>query len=83
MAVEDVPEVSAFDRPDLQLSPEMHHAQAEMAAERGENYDPYEVERRIDEWMEDAPDPIEAAEPLEGKEEIFEEWLAMDGSADR
>lgn len=83
MAVEDVPDVSAFDRPDLRLTPEMHHSQAEMAAERGESYDPYEFERRIDKWMEDAPDPVVGAEPVEGNEEIFEEWLAMDEAADR
>ncbi|MFC7156540.1 hypothetical protein ACFQPA_13910 [Halomarina halobia] len=80
MAVKDVPDVSDFDRPDLRLAPETHRAQAEMAAERGEEYDPYEYERRIDEWMEDAPDPIEGAEPVEGKEELFEEWrTALDG----
>lgn len=78
MVIEDVPDVSEFDQHDLRLSPEMHHAQAEMAAERGESYDPYEFERRIDEWMEDAPDPIEGTEPVEGKEDLFEEWLAMD-----
>lgn len=83
MAVEDGPDVNEFDQPDLQLSPEMHQAQAEMAAERGENYDPYEFERRVRERVSEYPDPSEAAEPLEGKEEIFEEWLAMDESADR
>lgn len=83
MAVEgDVPDVDYFDREDLRLSPEMHHAQAEMAAERGEEYDPYEFERRIDEWMEDAPDHIKGAEPVEGNEELFEEWLAMGEAGD-
>lgn len=74
MVVEDVPSVDEFDREDLELSPEMHQAQAEMAAERGEEYDPEEFEQRIiarrDEW----PHPIEDAEPVEGMEEEFEEW---------
>ena len=66
MAVEDdVPDVEAFDRPDLELSPEMHHVQAEMAAERGEEYDPYEFERASRERVAGAPDPIEDAEPVE------------------
>lgn len=66
MAVEeDVPDVGDFDRPDLELSPEMHHAQAEMAAERGEEYDPYEFERACRERVADAPDPFEDAEPVE------------------
>lgn len=57
--------MAAFDRPDLELAPETHHVQAEMAAERGEEYDPYEVEQRADAWVESAPDPIEDAEPVE------------------
>ena len=66
MAVEDeVPDVETFDRPDLLLAPESHHAQAEMAAERGEEYDPYEFERRCREQAERMPDPIDDAEPLE------------------
>ena len=67
MAVDEdeVPEVDAFDRPDLELSPETHQVQAEMAAERGESYDPYEVEERAREWVAEAPDPIEDAEPVE------------------
>lgn len=39
--------------------------------------------RQIDEWMADAPDPVEGAEPVEGNEALFEEWLAMGESADR
>lgn len=66
MAVDDeVPEVEAFDRSDLMLSPEMHQVQAEMAAERGEEYDPYEFERACEERVAEAPDPIEDAEPVE------------------
>ena len=65
MAVDDVPEVEEFDRPDLTLAPETHRVQAEMAAERGETYDPYEAERRAREWVDTAPDPIEDAEPVE------------------
>ena len=65
MAVDDVPDVEEFDRPDLRLAPETHRVQAEMAAERGETYDPYEAERRAREWMEAAPDPIDDAEPVE------------------
>lgn len=59
MAIEDeVPEDDEFDRPDLELAPETHRAQAEMAAERGETYDPYEVERRARDWARRAPDPM-------------------------
>lgn len=66
MAVEDdVPSVEEFDRPDLALSPEMHRVQAEMAAERGEEYDPYEFEKLVAERVAEAPDPIEDAEPVE------------------
>lgn len=65
MAVDDVPDVEEFDRPDLELSPETHRVQAEMAAERGETYDPYEAERRARQWAEAAPDPIDDAEPVE------------------
>lgn len=66
MAVEDdVPSVEEFDRPDLTLSPEMHHAQAEMAAERGDEYDPYEFEALVSERVDRAPDPFEDAEPVE------------------
>ena len=66
MAVEDdVPDVEEFDRPDLELEPETHHAQAEMAAERGETYDPYEVERRARDWVRAAPDPVQESEPVE------------------
>lgn len=73
MAVEgDVPDVDHFDRDDLRLSPEMHHAQAEMAVERDEEYDPYEFEARLDDIPD--PRPIEDAEPVEGKEDLFEEW---------
>jgi len=72
MAVES-PDVEDFDRPDLNLSPEMHLAQAEMAAERGEEYDPYEFEKTL----EDIPDPhpIEDTEPVEGDENRHEKWL--------
>lgn len=76
MAVKDVPDVSEFDRPDLRLSAETHHAQAEMAAERGESYDPYAFERAIAERRDDWPDLIDDAQPVEGKEELFEEWVA-------
>lgn len=58
---DDVPDVEEFDRPDLSLSPEMHQVQAEMAAERGEEYDPIEFERRIQEQVEQMPDPIDDA----------------------
>lgn len=67
MAVDDddVPEVEAFDRPDLALSPEMHRVQAEIPAERGGGYDPYEFERASRERVANAPDPIDDAEPVE------------------
>ena len=66
MAVEDdVPDLEEFDRPDLTLSPEMHHVQAEMAAERGEEYDPYEFEQQSRERVEQMPDPFDDAEPVE------------------
>lgn len=75
MAVEDdIPDLDEFDRPDLRLSPEMHRAQAEMAAERGEDYDPYEFEASLDEPVEQPPDPVEDAESVEGHEERFREW---------
>lgn len=61
----EVPDVEEFDLPDLELAPESHHVQAEMAAERGEKYDPYEFERRCREQVEQMPDPIEDAEPVE------------------
>lgn len=65
VAVDEVPDVSAFDRSNLRLSPEMHQVQAEMAAERGEEYDPYAFEARCREQAENMPDPIEDAEPVE------------------
>ena len=66
MAIDDdIPDVEAFDRPDLDLSPETHRVQAEMADERGETYDPYEAEARARQWVSEAPDPIEDAEPVE------------------
>ena len=66
MATEDeVPDAEEFDRPDLEFAPESHHAQAEMAAECGEAYDPYEFERRSREQVDRMPDPIEDAEPVE------------------
>lgn len=74
MAVENTPDADEFDRPDLRLSPETHAVKAEMAAERGEEYDPYEVERRMKEREDEWPHPIEDAEPVEGMEEEFEEW---------
>lgn len=65
MAVEDdVPDVEEFDRPDLELSPEMHHVQAEMAAERGEEYDPFEFERQCRERVEQMPGPFEDTESV-------------------
>lgn len=65
MAIDDdAPDVADFDRDDLRLSPQMHLAQAEMAAERGEEYDPLEFERRLDEVPD--PDPIEDAVPVDG-----------------
>lgn len=65
MAVEDdVPGVEEFDRPDLTLSPEMHQVQAEMAAERGEEYDPYEFEELVSSRVDQGPDPFEDAEPV-------------------
>lgn len=63
---EDVPDVDEFDRDDLRLSPEMHLAQAEMAAERGEEYDPYEFERDVRERVEQMPGPFEE---FDGSEE--------------
>lgn len=66
MAVgDDVPDVEEFDRPDLRLSPETHRVQAEMAAERGEAYDPYEFERVCREQVEQMPAPIPDTEPTE------------------
>ena len=77
MAVENPTDVDDFDKPDLRLSPEMHQVQAEMAAERGEEYDPYAFEQAIDDRRDQWPDLIEDAEPVEGKEDLFEEWKAM------
>lgn len=66
MAVgDDVPDVEAFDRDDLSLSPEMHQVQAEMAAERGEEYDPVEFEQGIRDQVDQMPDPFDDAEPVE------------------
>ncbi len=73
MAVE-VPDVEEFDRPDLRLSAEHHQAQAEMAAERGEEYDPYEFEKQSRERQDQWPD-LDDAEPLEGMEDFHQEWL--------
>lgn len=74
MAV-DVPDVEEFDRPELRLSPEMHQVQAEMAAKRGEEYDPVEFELEIAARRKEMPDLDEAAEPVEGNEDLFQEWL--------
>lgn len=74
MAVEP-PDVDTFDRDDLVLSPEAHQEQAKMAATRGEDYDPHEYERRVSESTADI-DPIEDAEAVEGKEDLFGEWQA-------
>lgn len=57
-----------FDRPEFDLSPETHLAQAEMAAERGEEYDPWEVEENVDEWTADAAPLLDVAEPVETDE---------------
>jgi propanediol dehydratase small subunit len=66
MAIEDeVPDVEEFDEPDLRLTPESHQVQAEMAAERGEEYDPHEFERRVREQVERMRDPFDDAEPVE------------------
>lgn len=43
----------------------MHHVQAEMAAERGEDYDAYEFEARCRAQAEQMPDPVDDAEPVE------------------
>lgn len=72
MAV-DSPDADEFDRPDLRLSPEMHREQAEMAVERGEEYDPYEFERRIEERRDEWPD-LDEAEPVDGQEDRHREW---------
>lgn len=56
---EDVPDLDEFDRDDLRLSPRTHQVQAEMAAERGEEYDPYEFERAVRERVEQMPGPFE------------------------
>lgn len=70
MAVDPVEE---FDREDLTLSPEMHQAQAEMAEERGEDYDPYEFEQEL-ERTETSPD-LDEAEPVEGADpDDVEQW---------
>lgn len=63
MAVE--PDDRDFDRPNLRLSPEMHRAQAEMAAEHGREYGPYEFERQVDERVEESPGPIADADLVE------------------
>lgn len=54
-----------FDRPDLEMDPRAHAARAEVAAERGEEYDAKAVEERAAEMMEDAPDPIQPIDGLE------------------
>jgi len=72
MAIEP-PSADHFDRDDLSLSPKLHHEQAKMAAERGEEYDPYEYEERVAEVNEDV-DAVADADPVEGKEDSLEEW---------
>lgn len=62
----DVPDVDDVDRDDLRLSPRMHRTQAEMAAERGEEYDPYEFEQAVREQVERMPGPFEGYD--EGEE---------------
>lgn len=64
-----------FDRPELRLPPAFHRAQAEMAAERGEAYDPVAFEDRIERDHDDWPD-LDDAEPVAGEEERFAEWMA-------
>jgi len=66
-----VPDAEHFDRPDLELSPEMHQAQAEMAAERGEEYDPYEQEARLGDVKDHEDLEVNV---VEGKEDVFQEW---------
>jgi len=73
MAV-NVPDVDEFDREDLRLSPRTHKELAEMAAERGEEHDPNEYERRVEERGDEAPN-LDDAEPVEGQEDRHREWL--------
>lgn len=63
-----------FDRPELRLPPEFHRAQAEMAAERGEEYDPEAFEDRIAKDRESWPD-LDAAQAVNGQEDRFAEWI--------
>jgi hypothetical protein len=77
VAIDDsdgVPDAEHFDRPDLELSPELHQAHAEMATERGEEYDPYEQEARLGDVKD--PEDHEGLEVnvVEGKEDVFQEW---------
>jgi len=78
----EVPEIAepenASEIENLRLSPEMHQAQAEMAAERGEEYDPHEFERRIEERRDEAPHPVDDSVPVEGKEMHAAEWKGLD-----
>jgi hypothetical protein len=76
MAVEP-PDPDEFDRDDLVLSPELHREQAKMAAARGEEYDPYEFEKRARDANVDI-DPIEDVEPVDGGEELIREWKNAD-----
>lgn len=70
----DNPDAEEFDRPELRLSPEMHAVQAEMAAERGEEYDPVAFEREIESYRGEGLG-IDKFEPVEGNEDLFQEWL--------
>lgn len=78
MAV-DSPDADEFDRAGLRLSPEMHEAQAAMAAERDEEYDPEAFERRIAADRDDWPDPIDDVEAADGVDpDEIEQWKAAD-----
>jgi hypothetical protein len=78
-----IPDANEFDREDLRLSPQTHQALANMAAERGEEYDPHEYEERIAASRKSWDDVFDDVKPVEGNEDRFEEWLAMGESADR
>lgn len=74
MAV-NAPDADEFDREDLELAPETHQALAEMAAEQGEEYDPYDYEHRMKEQRSDNPDPIGDVEAVDGVDEAtLERW---------
>lgn len=63
-----------FDRPELSLSPELHREQAEMAADRGRDYDAEAFEALVEQQLAASPE-LDDAEAIPGREELLAEWL--------